>query len=118
MLGGGMRQAGILAAAGIVALEKMVDRLAEDHARAKSLADGLRQVPGLELDLGTPATNMVFLSLAADVKCSTDEFIENLKQRGVLIGATGERKYRLVTHYWIEDAGVEKTIAAFRSALC
>jgi threonine aldolase len=117
MLGGGMRQAGILAAAGIVALESMIDRLGEDHTRAKNLADGLRLVPGLELDLGTPATNMVFLSLAADVKCSTDELIDKLKQRGVLIGATGEQKYRLVTHYWIEDAGVEKTISAFRSAL-
>jgi threonine aldolase len=117
MLGGGMRQAGILAAAGIVALESMVDRLDEDHARAKSLADGLRLLPGLQLDPGTPVTNMVFLSLRADVKCTTDELIEKLKECGVLIGATGERQYRLVTHYWIEDAGVEKTIAAFRSVL-
>jgi threonine aldolase len=117
MLGGGMRQAGILAAAGIVALEKMVDRLAEDHARARKLADGLRLVNGLKLDPEIPATNMVFLSLRPEVHCTTDELIEKLKQRGVLIGATGERSYRLVTHYWIEDAGVEKTIAAFRSVL-
>jgi threonine aldolase len=118
MLGGGMRQAGILAAAGIVALEHMVNRLGEDHARAKHLADGLRQLAGVQLDPGTPATNMVFLSLAADVKCTTDEFIEKLKDKGVLIGATGERQYRLVTHYWIDDAGVEKTVEAFRSVLC
>ena len=117
MLGGGMRQAGILAAAGIVAMEKMVDRLSEDHARAKLLADGLRPVPGLQLDPGTPATNMVFLSLSEDVKCTTDEFIDKLKERGVLIGATGERQYRLVTHYWIEAAGVEMTIQAFRDVL-
>ena len=117
MLGGGMRQAGILAAAGIVALERMVERLDEDHARAKRLADGLRLVPGLQVDPGTPATNMVFLSLTPDVKFRTDELIEKLKALGVLIGATGDRKYRLVTHYWIEDAGVEKTIAAFRSVL-
>jgi threonine aldolase len=117
MLGGGMRQAGILAAAGIVALEQMVDRLGEDHARARRLADGLQQVPGVQLDPGTPATNMVFLSLAADVKCTTDEFIEKLKVRGVLIGATGERQYRLVTHYWIDDAGVDETVEAFRSVL-
>ena len=115
LLGGGMRQAGILAAAGIVALEKMTARLVEDHARAKKLADGLRQVPGLVLDPGTPATNMVFLSLAAQVKCTTEEFIERLKERSVLVGATGERSYRLVTHYWIDDEGVEKTIAAFRT---
>ena len=117
MLGGGMRQAGILAAAGIVALERMVERLDEDHARAMRLADSLRLVPGLQLDPGTPATNMIFLSLTPDVKFSTDELIEKLKEHGVLVGATGDRKYRLVTHYWIEDAGVEKAIAAFRSVL-
>ena len=117
MLGGGMRQAGILAAAGIVALERMVDRLAQDHTRAKNLAAGLRLLPGLKLDQETPATNMVFLSLLPEVKCTTDELIQKLKDRGVLIGATGERQYRLVTHYWIEDAGVEKTIEAFRSVL-
>jgi threonine aldolase len=109
MLGGGMRQAGILAAAGIVALEKMVDRLADDHARAKKLADGLRLVPGLALDPGTPAT--------ADVKCGTGELIEKLKGCGVLVSDAGERRFRLVTHYWIDDAGVEKTIAAFRLVL-
>jgi threonine aldolase len=117
MLGGGMRQAGILAAAGIIALEKMVERLAEDHARARKLADGLRLVPGLKLGPETPATNMVFLSLRPEVHSTTNELIAKLKQRGVLIGATGERGYRLVTHYWIEDAGVEETIAAFRSVL-
>ena len=117
MLGGGMRQAGILAAAGIVALEHMVDRLGEDHARAKKLADGLRNVPGLKLDPEIPATNMVFLSLLPHIHSTTDELIEKLKQQGVLIGATGERQYRLVTHYWIDDAGVEKTIDAFRNVL-
>jgi threonine aldolase len=117
MLGGGMRQAGILAAAGIVALEKMTGRLVEDHARAKRLSDGLMQIPGLIFDLGTPATNMVFLSLAANVKSTTEEFVERLKEHGVLIGSTSERLYRLVTHYWIDDAGVKKTIEAFRSAV-
>jgi threonine aldolase len=117
MLGGGMRQAGILAAAGIVALEQMTGRLVQDHARAKKLADGLRQIAGLTLDPGTLATNMVFLSLTADVKYTTDEFIKCLKERGVLIGATGERAYRLVTHYWIDDEGVEKTVEAFRGVV-
>ena len=117
MLGGGMRQAGILAAAGIVALENMVDRLAEDHARARKLADGLSQIPGIVLDPGTPATNMIFLSLTADVKWTTGEFINKVKEHEVLVGDTGERRFRLVTHYWIDDAGVEKTVAAFRSVL-
>jgi threonine aldolase len=114
MLGGGMRQAGILAAAGLVALDMMVNRLGEDHVRAKKLAEGLRMVPGLQLDSGTPATNMVFLSLRPEVHCTSDELIEKLKERGVLIGATGERQYRLVTHYWIDDACVEEAIEAFR----
>jgi threonine aldolase len=117
MLGGGMRQAGILAAAGIVALEQMTGRLVQDHTRAKKLADGLRQIKGLALDPGTPATNMVFLSLTEDVTHTTDGFIERLKECGVLIGATGERAYRLVTHYWIDDEGVEKTVEAFRGVV-
>jgi threonine aldolase len=117
MLGGGMRQAGILAAAGILALEKMTGRLVQDHARAKNLAQGLQAIPGLVFDLGMPVTNMVFLSLAAEVKCTTDEFITRLAERGVLVGATGERSYRLVTHYWIDDAGVEKTVEAFQAVM-
>jgi len=117
MLGGGMRQAGILAAAGIVALETMVDRLAEDHARAKKLADGLKQVAGLALEAGTPATNMVFLSLAPEVKSTMESIVERMKDHGVLIDAAGERRIRLVTHYWIDDADVEKTVVAFRQVL-
>jgi threonine aldolase len=117
MLGGGMRQAGILAAAGIVALEKMTGRLVDDHARAKRLAEGLRQIPDLALDPGTPATNMVFLSLPAHVKFTTEEFIERLKERGVLIGSTGEKSYRLVTHYWIDDDGVGQAVETFQSVL-
>ncbi len=117
LLGGGMRQAGILAAAGIIALEKMTGRLVEDHTRAKNLAEGLRQLPGLIFEMGMPATNMVFFSLAAEVKCSTEEYMEKLKERGVLIGATGEQSYRLVTHYWIDDEDVERTVEAFRQVL-
>jgi threonine aldolase len=117
MLGGGMRQAGILAASGIVALEKMVDRLAEDHARARKLADGLSKIPGIMLDKGTPATNMVFLTLADSVKWNTREVIEKMKEQGVLISDTEERRFRLVTHYWIDDAGVEKTVEVFRTVL-
>jgi len=117
MLGGGMRQAGILAAAGIVALETMTGRLSEDHARARKLADGLKQVPGLVLDQEVPATNMVFLSLTPEVKSDTSEVVEKLKRRGILAGVTGQRSFRLVLHYWIDDAGVEKTVAAFRAAV-
>jgi threonine aldolase len=117
MLGGGMRQAGILAAAGIVALETMTDRMVEDHARARKLANGLKQITGLVLDPEVPATNMIFLSLASGVKSDTSDVVEKLKRRGILAGVTGPRSFRLVLHYWIDDTGVEKTIAAFGDAV-
>ena len=117
MAGGGMRQAGILAAAGIVALETMVERLGEDHARARRLADGLRGVPGLVLETGTPATNMVFVSLLPGIKSNAWEIREALKAHGVLVGATSERQLRLVTHYWIDDSAVNQTIRAFGAVL-
>lgn len=117
MLGGGMRQAGILAAAGIVALETMTGRLSEDHQRARNLALGLKQIPGLIFDQEIPATNMVFLSLTPEVKLEMSAIVEKLKGRGILAGVTGPRSFRLVLHYWINDAGVEKTVTAFRSVL-
>lgn len=115
MLGGGMRQAGILAAAGIIAIERMSLRLGEDHIRAKKLADGLRQVPGLAVD--EPATNMVFLSALESVPYATEVLAERLRQRGVLAGVTGQRRFRLVLHYWIDDGGVERAVEAFRAAV-
>jgi threonine aldolase len=117
MLGGGMRQVGVLAAAGIVALEKMVSRLGEDHARARTLAEGLSENRGLVLDKGTPATNMIFMNLAEDVPISADEIVEKMKERGVLIGTSGARRFRLVTHCWIDDEGVDKAVAAFGEVL-
>lgn len=117
MLGGGMRQAGILAAAGIVALEKMVDRLAEDHARARRLADALRGIPGLELNPGSPSTNMIFLNLTAETGISGFEAADRLKKYGVLVGVTGPLNFRLVTHYWIDDEAVEQAAQAFSKIL-
>jgi threonine aldolase len=114
MVGGGMRQAGILAAAGIVAMETMTARLSDDHTRARNLADGLSQVPGLVLDFGFPATNMVFFSLSPEVKSEPSSIVDALKERGILVGLTGPRSFRLVLHYWIDDVGVERTIEAFR----
>ncbi len=116
-LGGGMRQAGILAAAGIVALEKMASRLGEDHARARRLAQGLAALPGLVLDTPEPATNMIFVNLAPDVPFSAAEAVERLKKLGVRVGATGERRFRLVTHYWIDDEDIAITLDAFRCIL-
>lgn len=116
-LGGGMRQAGILAAAGIVALETMVERLAEDHSRARYLAEGLSEIPAILLEPGSPATNMIFFGFSDSVKLSMAEIEKKLAERGILTSASGPRRFRLVTHCWIDDAGVDKTVAAFREVL-
>jgi threonine aldolase len=117
VLGGGMRQAGILAAAGIVALETMVERLSQDHARARTLAERLEKMRGLVINNGRPATNMIFLSLADSVPMSAREVADKLKERGVLVGVVGARQFRLVTHYEVTDAGVEQTTAAFKEVV-
>lgn len=116
-LGGGMRQAGVLAAAGVVALQQNIDRLAEDHARARRLAQGLSQIPGILLDANSPYTNMVFLSISPDIPLSTRQIADLLAERGVLVGAVGQRRYRLVTHYWIDDQAIDKALQAFAQVL-
>ncbi len=109
MLGGGMRQAGVLAAAGLYALEHHVHRLADDHARAQRLADGLAGIPGLVVE---PAqTNMVFLTVAKERAAA---FTEHLKQHGIV--TTGLYRLRLVTHLDVSDADIDRVIAACRSA--
>ena len=117
ILGGAMRQVGIVAAAGIVALETMVDRLAEDHVRAQRLADGLRGNRGLVLMPGTPSTNMVFASLAESVPMSAQEAANKLMGLGVKVGAVSARGFRMVLHCWIDDKMVDAVIAAFDEAL-
>jgi threonine aldolase len=116
-LGGGMRQAGILAAAGIVALEQMTTRLAEDHARAKMIAQELTKIPGLVLDPGTPATNMIFFGLADGVVGNAALVAARLAECNIKVGVVGSRRFRLVTHYWIDDAAAAKTVEAFGSVM-
>lgn len=116
MLGGGMRQAGILAAAGIVALETMVDRLADDHANAHRLAEGLSQMPGIELDLARIQTNIVILSLAPEAPSPT-EFATGLAARGVKMGTIGGPKLRAVTHYGINASDIDYTLTVAREVL-
>ena len=111
-----MRQAGILAAAGIIALEKMTKRLGEDHIRAHNLAEGLSENRGIILD-GMPQTNMIFFDLAPQIKLSTDEITDQLKERGILASASGPRRFRLVVHYWIDDLAIKKTISVFQEVL-
>jgi threonine aldolase len=117
MLGGGMRQVGIVAAAGIISLEQMTKRLKDDHARAKKMAEGLRQLEGLVVDVNSPYTNMVYLNLSEDVALSAQQITQKMKDRGVLVDAENVRRFRLVTHYWIDDEAVEKTVFAFQKAL-
>ena len=113
-LGGGMRQAGILAAAGIVALETMVDRLAEDHKRAKYLAQGLSFLPWISLDPGTPHTNMIFMAIAEQYQVEAKRVAERMAKLGVRVGVVGKRRFRLVTHCWIDDQAADKAILAFQ----
>ena len=117
MLGGGMRQAGVLAAAGIISLEKMTKRLGEDHVRAKALAEGLKQIKGVEVDASSPSTNMVYFNLRDEVTLSVDQIMDEMKKRGVLVDWAAPRRFRLVTHYWVDDAGVRKAISAFHETL-
>ncbi|HZD56455.1 MAG TPA: low-specificity L-threonine aldolase [Anaerolineales bacterium] len=116
-LGGGMRQAGILAAAGIVALQTMVGRLEEDHRLARRLAEGLASIPDLALVYGMPKTNMVFLSLAEASRSDARQIGERLSADGVRVHVIGPCSFRLVTHYGIGDAAVEKTVLAFRDVM-
>ncbi len=117
MLGGGMRQAGIIAAAGIVALDTMIDRLAEDHARAKLLADGLAKIEGITIEKNSPQTNMVFIRLNDSISISDDALVAKLKEQAVLIGGTGPRTFRLVTHVDVNDEDVAHCISAFKNCL-
>ena len=117
MLGGGMRQAGVLAAAGIISLEKMTGRLADDHTRAKKLAEGLKRVRGVVLDPGSPSTNIIYFNLAEDVSDNAHQITEKMKEHGVLLDPDGSRRFRLVTHYWIDDDAVEKAVYAFSQVL-
>jgi threonine aldolase len=97
-LGGGMRQAGVLAAAGLIALEEMPSRLHQDHANARALAEGLAKIPGIRVDLQTVATNIVVFDVGAS-PFTAAEVSGRLKQRGVLINPVGQRRMRAVTHY-------------------
>jgi threonine aldolase len=108
-LGGGMRQAGILAACGIVSLTKMVDRLAEDHANAKLIAEGLVELPGLGVDPAHVETNMVLV----DVLGSAEEWAGRLQERGVLCFPVAPSRLRLVLHADIDDNKSRRAVEAF-----
>jgi threonine aldolase len=114
-LGGGMRQAGILAAAGIVALENMVTRLEEDHHNASLLAQGIAQIPGLTIDHANQHTNMVYFSLKDGSPISLNEFRAALADAGLFVGG-GQDRIRMVTHAWVDQSDVEQAIEIIHKA--
>lgn len=114
MLGGGMRQAGIIAAAGIIALESMTIRLSEDHQRAASLAGAIRAIPSDALAGVNQDTNMIFIHLKESSPFKAAQLIAGLKSHGILIGGVDAETVRLVTHYWIDEEAVAQTVEAFK----
>ena len=116
MVGGGMRQAGVLAAAGIVGLEQMVGRLAEDHANAKALAEGIASLPGVQVDLDSVQTNIVVMELSR-AGMQAEDFIAAMAARGVLTTPFGGSLVRMVTHNGISRGDVETACRTAREVL-
>jgi threonine aldolase len=112
-MGGAMRQAGIIAAGGVYALRHHVKRLADDHANARRLAEGLAALPGVSLDPATVETNLVFFELTGDLGAA--DAVERLLARGVRMGALGARTIRAVTHLDVDAAGIERALDAARA---
>jgi threonine aldolase len=111
MAGGGMRQAGVLAAAASHALLHHIDRLAQDHELARRLADGLAGIPGLRVE--APQTNLLFVDLEGEARHRSAELLAHLKQHGVL--ATGLYRLRFATHLDVDASGIDRAIGAIRS---
>jgi threonine aldolase len=109
ILGGGMRQAGVIAAAGIVALETMIDRLEDDHRNARLLAEGLLKIDGVKVDVKTVQTNMVMFDVDG-LGVRADAFVKKLKEHGVLSGNMSRTRVRMVTHRGIEQEDIEKAL--------
>ncbi|MBI4641900.1 MAG: aminotransferase class I/II-fold pyridoxal phosphate-dependent enzyme, partial [Candidatus Tectomicrobia bacterium] len=109
MVGGGMRQVGVIASAGIVALTEMTERLAEDHKNARILAEGLVEIPGIRLDMETVQTNFALIFIDTH-RISPQEFVAAMKKEEILVTCAPNGRCRLVTHYGITEEDVEKVI--------
>lgn len=116
MVGGGMRQVGVLAGACIVSLEKMISRLAEDHENAKLLADELAQIDGISVEPAEKRTNMVFFRVPGDHEAQM-EFVKKLRKVGVIVGAEAELGIRAVTHYGIEASHIKEAVSRIKNEL-
>ena len=113
MLGGNMRQAGLLAACGLVALEQLVDRLMDDHTHARALANGLNAINSAFVDVQSVETNIVMADVG-HTQADAQRWCDALSHYGVLAAPARANAIRFVTHRHIDDAGIDKTIAAFR----
>ncbi len=116
VLGGGMRQAGIIAAAGIVALDLMVDRIAEDHENARRLAEGIAGISGLSIDASSVQTNIVYFEVGEGAK-TAEGLVRDLNDRGVRMLRLGPSRVRAVTHYGITKADIDAALAAMAEAV-
>ena len=116
VLGGGMRQAGVIAAAGITALNEMVDRLTEDHANARHLAEGIAEIPGLSIDVARIKTNILFFDLITD-RLTPEEFMAGLEKRGIKCSHPGPSRFRMVTHYGIDSDDIHRTLECLREVM-
>jgi threonine aldolase len=116
LLGGGMRQAGVFAAAGVVALREMVARLADDHANARALAAGLAETPGVSVDMARVQTNIVRFEIT-DARLGVADLLAGLRERGVLMGGLGGNMVRAVTHYGIERGDIDRAVQAMRETI-
>ncbi len=119
MVGGGMRQAGVIAAAGVVALETMVDRLADDHANARRLAEGIAKLPGLRVDLASVQTNIVIFGVErpggpGSAQTATNEIVAGCAARKVKVHAIGPTSIRCVTHKDVDAEDIERALDALR----
>jgi len=114
MLGGAMRQAGIMAAPGIVALESMIERLADDHANARRLAQGLAKIPGFDIDLDNVYTNLVFVNTTDELPAGVPQ---RLAEHGVMVGDRGNNLWRMVTHNGISSDDVGYTLDVIESTV-
>lgn len=115
-LGGGMRQAGVLAAAGIIALEEMTERLAEDHANARKLAEGLAELPGFEVELEKVQTNIVFAAMK-NTPILAPELCQRMRERGVVMMPRSEDSIRFVTHREVTAEDIDYVLSAIKEVL-
>ena len=119
MLGGGTRQGGVFAAAGLIAIREMVDRLPEDHQNACDLAEGLAQIPHLAVEVERTKTNFVFFDLEESAPIPVEDFIAKLEEQGIMMRPYPgfERRFRAVTHYWITPERVQQVIDTVKTLL-